>query len=140
MIGILVASHGRFAEGIADAVHLIMGNQEQFDFVGLYEGADFEQFKATISTKITELNQGQGVLVFTDLFAASPYNASAAVAFGLKESMNIRIISGMNLSMLLEVLVARQANDQLDELYQIIMQTGKEGIQEFFEQVNGGAD
>ena len=38
MVGILIATHGGFAEGLLSAVELIAGKQEKVETVGLYHG------------------------------------------------------------------------------------------------------
>ena len=87
MIGILLVSHGRMAEGMLDSLELIMGSCDQMHTVSLCAGEDFESFRAKVMEAIRQLDSGDGVLVFVDLYGASPFNASVyAVARMAQES------------------------------------------------------
>lgn len=77
------------------------------------------------------MDKGKGVLVFTDLFAASPYNQTAAIYKDLKNH-DYRSISGVNLPMLLESFGRRLSNESLEEITSAVIETGKGGIKELF--------
>ncbi|RRK09511.1 PTS sugar transporter subunit IIA [Lactiplantibacillus garii] len=131
MIGVLVVTHGKLAQGFQDSVNLIMGEQPQFDTVGLFEGNDFDDFKKSIYDKVSSLDSGEGVAVLVDLFGASPYNATAANISKLKEEGHeIRLITGVNLPMLIESLSQRTTNQDLDGFYKTALTSGKDGIKE----------
>lgn len=130
MVGVLLISHGKMAEGMKDSIELIMGETEALDTASLVAGQDFEEFKKDVSEKIWRLNDGKGVLVYVDLFGASPYNATMFSFQELRnEGIEIRVLTGMNLPMIMEVLAMREALS-LDELVQIGLSSGKDGIQE----------
>ncbi|MDM8293042.1 PTS sugar transporter subunit IIA [Faecalicoccus pleomorphus] len=78
MIGVLIVSHGRLAEGMKDSIQMIMGEVEQVSTIGLFTDTDLEQFKDEIKNEILKLDTGDGVLVFVDLFGASPANFVAS--------------------------------------------------------------
>jgi Phosphotransferase system, mannose/fructose-specific component IIA len=135
MVGVLIATHGELADGLRSASNLIVGEQEQLDTIGLFEGNDFDVFKDSIKEKMLALDTGDGVLVFVDLLAATPYNASAFTTQELKEQMKVRVVAGTNLPMVLETLMTRTFETDLDVLYKGAISEGKEGIVEFLEQV-----
>lgn len=128
MIGICIVTHGNLAEGLRDSSELIIGEQTQFETVCLRHGDDFEEFKETVYQSIVRANQNEGVLVLVDLFGASPYNS---VLFNYPKfeanTIDIRMISGANLPMILESCENRE-HLNLDELFQKVIQTGKEYI------------
>jgi len=132
MIGILIATHGELSKGLVDAVELIMGEQEKIDTVSLKHGDDITGFGEKIKEKIEQLDNGKGVLVFTDIFGASPFNQSAQQKRTL-ESIEFRIISGVNLPMLLEVISLR--DNSIADVYAQLIQTGKESIKDFDEEM-----
>lgn len=130
MVGVLLVSHGKMAEGMKDSIELIMGEAESLDTASLVAGQDFEEFKKDVVAKIKQLDSGDGVLVYVDLYGASPYNATMFSFQELKESgTDIRVLSGMNLPMIMEVLAMRAAMG-LEELTQMGLNSGKDGIQE----------
>jgi PTS system mannose-specific IIA component len=130
MIGILVLSHGSLSKGIVESGKMIVGTNEKVDFLGLYEGDNIDEFYDRTAKKIKELNDGSGVLVFSDLYGASPFKATAYCVKKLPE-VNYRSISGVNFSMFIESVLMREAMD-LDELTIHILKTGQEGIKELF--------
>ena len=73
---------------------------------------------------MTELNSGDGVLILTDIYGATPSNLASY--FGNEE--NVEIISGLNLPMLVRVLNYRQK--PLQQLAAIAIEGGHKGIQQ----------
>lgn len=130
MIGLLLVSHGKMADGMVDSVKLIMGEQENVASISLVAGEDFEKFKETVSDKIYDLDNGDGVLVYVDLFGASPYNATMLSLQDIHaNSVQVRVLTGMNLPMILEILAMREFTS-LADLAQLAVQSGRDGIQE----------
>lgn len=128
MIGICVISHGNLASGIEDSCELILGEQLNFNTIGLRDGDDFDEFKGNVLNSINAVNQDDGVIVFVDLFGASPYNS---VLFSFIElislGIDVRMITGVNLPMIIEVCDKRESVE-LDDLFRKVIQTGKEYI------------
>lgn len=140
MIGLLLISHGKMATGMIDSLNLIAGSAEAVDTVSLIAGQDFEMFKTEISDKIKALDSGDGVLVLVDLFGASPYNASMFLYKELEESgIHIRIVTGMSLSMLLEINPMRGVMS-LEQLTQHAVNSGRDGIQEPISQISNNVE
>lgn len=128
MIGICVISHGKLANGLKDSCELILGEQPQFITVGLRDGDDFGVFKEHVLNSIKEVNHDKGVIVFVDLFGASPYNS---VLFSFPElislGIDVRMITGVNLPMIIEA-CDKRLNMELDELFHKVIHSGKEYI------------
>ena len=38
MVGVLILTHGKFADGLKNSVEMIMGQNDSFCTMGLYEG------------------------------------------------------------------------------------------------------
>lgn len=133
MVGILVITHGDLARGFQDSVELIAGEYENFVTRGLYSGDNIDEFSEKVLEDIINLDKGKGVLVFSDLFCASPYNAAALNSKKLTEH-KYRLVSGVSLPMLLEAITKREDMD-LDELTRHAMDCGKQGIKEFFMEI-----
>ena len=130
MVGILVVSHGKMAAGMLDTLGMVMGEAEKLDSVSLVMGEDYEVFEAEITEKLRALNDGDGVLALVDLFGASPFNVTQKAAHALEsEGVKVRIVSGMNLGMLVEASSMR-AGSTLDELAKTAIEAGRMGIDE----------
>ncbi|MDB7984242.1 PTS sugar transporter subunit IIA [Faecalicoccus pleomorphus] len=134
MIGVLIVSHGRLAEGMKDSIQMIMGEVEQVSTIGLFTDTDLEQFKDEIKNEILKLDTGDGVLVFVDLFGASPANFVASnIQELVGEGTKLRIITGVNLGMLIECMGTRTFETDLDKIYLTSMNAGKDGIHELID-------
>lgn len=123
MVGILLVTHGNFSTGLLNAAELILGKQKNVVALTLNEGDDVQLLSKEISEKITELDNGEGVLVLTDMFGGSPSNATAA---NMKSS-EFQSLTGVNLPMLIEGLSLRDSCN-LDELTESCYRAGIEGV------------
>ena len=137
MIGVLLLTHGELAAGYLSALRLITGEAENIDTLGLYHETSIEDYKEEVAAKMLKMEQGEGVIVFCDIFGASPYNVTAQNYQVLKDKVNYRSITGVNLPMVIEAVWSRE-NMDLNELAKHIQTVGKEGIKELFE--NYGKD
>lgn len=130
MIGVLLVSHGKMAEGIKDSVEMIVGETKQFDTIALIPGQDISDLKNHILDKSIKLNTGKGVIIFVDLYGASPYNASMKCMPEWKElSMDVRVITGMNLPMVITAVCNRDSSE-LNDLAKESIENAHENIQD----------
>jgi PTS system mannose-specific IIA component len=77
-----------------------------------------------IRDTMTEADEGAGVLVLTDVYGATPDNLTRHFS----EQCHARVVSGVNLPMLLRVL--NYAQQSLEQLCEIAVVGGKSGIQQ----------
>ena len=126
MIGGILISHGKLAEGMKNALEMFFGeNIEAFACVSLTPEKSVDAFKRELEITIDQVEQGQGVVIFADLYGGTPFNQAIQEA-----SDSCRLISGMNLAMVMEFLVDRLQKENMKELScEEIMNIGKEGIQ-----------
>ncbi len=133
MIGLLVTGHANFGTGITSSVNLIAGEQEAYQAVDFLPTYSTEDLTREITKALDELKECEGVIIFTDLMGGTPFNVSAQIGHG-KE--NIRIVAGTNLPMLVEIVMSRKFMDNLDELVDSVLETGKEQVTKYeFKQV-----
>jgi PTS system ascorbate-specific IIA component len=78
---------------------------------------------ATVAARIRALDAGDGVLVLTDVYGATPSNVLDKIA---PTGVAIKRVSGLNLPMLLRVL--NYPEQSLTELAQTAEQGGRAGI------------
>ena len=133
MIGLLVTGHANFGTGITSSVNLIAGEQEAYKAVDFLPTYSTEDLTREITKALDGLKDCEGVIIFTDLMGGTPFNVSAQIGHG-KE--NIRIVAGTNLPMLVEIVMSRKFMDNLDELVDSVLETGKEQVTKYeFKQV-----
>ncbi len=104
MIGVLVATHGNLGAELLKVVELIRGSMKGVLHLSVDQTKDVEDLKKEIATAIRKLDQGQGVLILTDLFGGTPSNISLSF---LKQG-KVEVVTGVNLPMLLKVSELRE--------------------------------
>lgn len=110
-VGLLLISHPGIATALLTNAFKILGSRPMKTRVlEVAMDTDLELLKIKARQIIHELDKGDGVLILTDLYGASPSN----LAYHFKDDEHIRIVSGLNLSMLIRTLNYHSNN--LDEL------------------------
>lgn len=99
MVGVLVITHGNVGNELIKAAELIKGPSQVLMHVSVDQFKGVELLKKEISNAIKKLDQGQGVLILTDLFGGTPSNLSLSF---LKRD-KVEVVTGVNLPMLLKV-------------------------------------
>ena len=102
MRGIIIASHGTFAEGMKKKKKMFSGELENFSYISLLPDQDLKSFIEELKNKIDKVDSGDGVVVFCDLLYGTPSNIVSSL---LKEEIykeKLEIISGINLATVLE--------------------------------------
>ncbi|HHW02545.1 MAG TPA: PTS sugar transporter subunit IIA [Thermoanaerobacterales bacterium] len=134
MIGVLIVTHGDFGKELLKSAELIIGKQNRTMTLGLFHGDSVDSLKDNISKAIDELNEGDGVLIFVDLYGGSPSNAAA---MNLKKNImdsKVECITGVNLPMILEALTMR-ASYTLSRLKEHCIEIGHLGIKDLYQQI-----
>jgi len=125
MINFIIVSHGEMANGVFNAVRLISGQHAGVEIISLKENDSIDGLQTRIETAIKKLEQScDGILVFVDLFGASPFNAAARASAKLE---HVEVISGLNLPMLLETILQRETLT-LSEAKKLALESGQYGI------------
>lgn len=110
MIGLVLVTHGRLAEQFVTAMEHVVGKQERVATICIEADDDMEQRRGDIAAAITQVDDGNGVILLTDLFGGTPSN----LAISLMEAGRIEVIAGINLPMLIRLGGARKAMKVVD--------------------------
>ena len=105
MIGLVLVAHGRLADEFVTAMVHVVGPQERVASIAIGPDDDMEEQRANIAAAIEQVDEGQGVIVLTDLFGGTPSN----LAISLMRRGRVEVIAGMNLPMLIRLGSARKA-------------------------------
>lgn len=128
MIGLVLCGHGDFASGLYSSVKLIAGEQEKFDVINFSEGISSEKLQALLDSAVETVDQGQGVVIFTDIPGGTPFNQSVILS---TRKENIRVLSGTNLPAVLDGCFSREL--PLDNFTTKVLDSGRAGLQEFIQ-------
>ncbi|WP_068085108.1 PTS sugar transporter subunit IIA [Polycladidibacter stylochi] len=103
MIGLVLVTHGRLAEEFKSALEHVVGPQEQIATICIGPDDDMEQRRQDILNSVQSVNQGQGVVLLTDMFGGTPSN----LAISVMEGGSIEVVAGVNLPMLIKLASVR---------------------------------
>lgn len=125
MIGLLVTSHGDLCQGMLNSLAMIAGENHNV-FVLKFD--DYNNYKEELTKKLNTLTSHyNGVLIFTDIMGGTPFNESYKYIRENNKS-NIKIITGVNLPMIIETTLALSREENLNNLVNIAIEAGKDSI------------
>ncbi|HET9360659.1 MAG TPA: PTS sugar transporter subunit IIA [Vicinamibacterales bacterium] len=103
MIGVVVVTHGQLASELLNAAETIVGDLPGFAAVSIGWHEDTEDARTEIEQAVARVDQGDGVLILTDMFGGTPSNLSMPF---LSEG-KVEVITGVNLPMLIQLVNLR---------------------------------
>jgi mannose/fructose/sorbose-specific phosphotransferase system IIA component len=125
MIGIVLAAHGSLPEALLESADMILGDTENIFPLKLMPGDTLEGLIDRMRDAVQEAEAGQGVLILLDLFGGTPSNAAALIS---QQIEGVHAVSGVNVPMLLETLLARQTTEDVQALAETATNSGAQGI------------
>ena len=99
MIGVLITTHGNLGSELIKAAELIRGSLKGIIPISVDQTKGVEDLKKEINAGIKKLDQGQGILILTDLFGGTPSN----ISLSFMKKGKVEVITGVNLPMLLKL-------------------------------------
>ncbi|WP_251716422.1 PTS sugar transporter subunit IIB [Lactobacillus agrestimuris] len=109
MVGIVLASHGGFADGIAQSAQMLFGEQTNFAHVILKPEEGPDDVRGKMEKAIASFDDQDEVLFLVDLWGGTPFNQANTLSDGHD---NWAIVSGLNLPMVVQALTERMMNDK----------------------------
>jgi len=123
MIGVLLVTHGEIGTALlASAAQILGGAPAQAMTLSVWRQDDPDDLVLRGRELLERLDDGDGVLVLTDIFGATPGNVIARIL----EDGRVEGVSGLSLPMLLRVLSNR--NGALAAAVQRALSGGAEGV------------
>lgn len=124
-IAIVIGTHGWAAEQLLKTAEMLLGEQENVGWIEFVPGENAETLIEKYQVQLTQLNTAHGVLFLVDTWGGSPFNAASRLVV---DKPNHEVIAGVNIPMLIETLMGRDDNPTFDQLIQIALEAGREGI------------
>jgi PTS system mannose-specific IIA component len=107
MIGLVIVTHGRLAEEFVAAMEHVVGPQQAVAAICIGPSDDMERRRKDIVTAAGAVNDGQGVILLTDMFGGTPSN----LAISVMDETHAEVIAGLNLPMLIKLASIRDRSD-----------------------------
>ncbi len=124
MIGILLVTHGTLGESLIQcACHVLNRRPHGLAQLGVSGQDDPLDILPTAQRWLEVVDEGDGVLILTDIFGATPGN----IALKLTCPGRVECVAGVNLPMLLRALTYREKVD-IEHLVAKVVSGGRDGV------------
>ncbi len=133
MKGIVIVCHSDLADGFTGAAAMILGEIENLRTVSVDVAQEPETVQETVRETVKAVNEGDGVLILTDLFGGTPTN----VCLPFLEPGKIEIITGINLPLVIKAVKDRE-KFTLEELKKRLVQSAIKNIKDPSDVLNLG--
>lgn len=107
MIGLVLVTHGHLADEFRSALEHVVGPQRAIETISIGPDDDMDNRRHDIMNAVTAADDGNGVIILTDMFGGTPSNLSISVM----SRGNTEVIAGMNLPMLIKLAGIRGENN-----------------------------
>lgn len=127
---ILLVSHKGIASGMKSAMKMIIGEESQeLKILELTEEEGIEIFSKNLEECITNwlLDENKKGIIFADLNGGAPYNQIEGILQKHNLKSRVKVIAGMNLSIIIDALFKDIDVNNLDEISEII-KAGRKAI------------
>ena len=126
MIGILIIAHGGFGESLLECAKHVIGNEpRQVAYLAVTNQDDPDHLLPVAQNLVAKLNEGDGVLVLSDMYGATPCNiVSKLLIPGVVEG-----VAGVNMPMIVRTMTYR--HESLMALVEKAVAGGREGVVHF---------
>ena len=121
-VGILIITHSDIGKQLLlTAISVFGQNPFQVELLSVDNFDQPNDMKQLAEKYVNFLDKGRGVLVLTDVIGTTPSNIASSI-----EHKNIKIVAGLNLSMILNVF--NYPGETLDQLSKKAIEGGAEGV------------
>jgi len=104
MIGLVVVTHGRLAQEFIAAAEHVVGPLPTVEAICIGPEDDMEMRRQEIIRAVRACDEGQGVVILTDMFGGTPSN----LAISVMGAGRVEVIAGVNLPMLIKLAEIRE--------------------------------
>ena len=123
MINILLVTHGDFGKELLKSSEIIIGNIEDAETISFNLGESYDQLSKEVEKTIDRLTKNDELIVFTDMYGGSPFNA---VCKSMKNK-DFYHITGINFPLFIDIAVNRSSYS-MSEIAEKIIKNGKKSI------------
>jgi len=131
MIGVVVASHGKLAEELLRTAEAVVGSLPQVRPVNVV--ATDPEVRHKIEEAIRAADEGEGVLLLTDLLGGSP----TQLCLSFLNERKVEVVTGVNLPMLLKLVSLRGSGKPIAQVAREVAEAGQKAIGHASEMLRG---
>ena len=123
MIGLVIVTHGGLAAEFVSAMEHVVGPQRGVAAICIGPDDDMERRRQDILDAAGAVDEGEGVILLTDMFGGTPSN----LAISIMEQTGAEVIAGLNLPMLIKLASVRH-REPLDACVAHAQEAGRKYI------------
>jgi PTS system mannose-specific IIA component len=114
MIGLVIVTHGNLAREFIAATEHVVGPQPSVAAICIGPDDDMEERRRDILEAVARVDDGDGVIVLTDMFGGTPSN----LAISIMDKRKVEVLAGINLPMLIKLTKARDTSNLMQAVEQ----------------------
>jgi PTS system mannose-specific IIA component len=119
---VVVATHGKLAEEMIRTAEAVVGDLRQVAPLSVV--ATSADMRSDLKAAIERVDQGEGVLLLTDLLGGSPTN----LCVSFLNDRKVEVVTGVNLPMLLKLQSLRASGKPIAEIARALVEAGQRAI------------
>ena len=126
MVGIILASHGKFADGILQSGSMIFGDQDNVESVILLPNEGPDDIRLKMENAIGRMDNKDEILFLVDIWGGTPFNQANKLV--TENGGKWAIVTGLNLPMLIEAYASRLSMYTAHDIAKHILSESRSGI------------
>ncbi|MCD6311684.1 MAG: PTS sugar transporter subunit IIA [Elusimicrobia bacterium] len=103
MVRVIIAAHGDFASHLLNSAENLLGRVEGVSALNFMQHQSTGELVDELKNRLKN-HEGEDVVILTDFLGGSPCNCACR----FMDRDNVRIISGVNLPMLIEIMLKKE--------------------------------
>jgi len=126
LVGIILASHGKFADGILQSGSMIFGDQDNVESVILLPNEGPDDIRLKMENAIGRMDNKDEILFLVDMWGGTPFNQANKLV--TENGGKWAIVTGLNLPMLIEAYASRLSMYTAHDIAKHILSESRSGI------------
>jgi len=131
MIGVVIAGHGKLSEELLRTAEAVVGRLDQVRTVNVV--ATDPEVRHKVEEAIRAVDEGQGVVLLTDLLGGSP----TQLCLSFLNERKVEVVTGVNLPMVLKLVSLRSSGKPIAQLARDLAEAGRNSIAQASEMLRG---
>ncbi len=122
-VGVVIVTHYSLSQEFLRSLRLIVPGAPEFHAVSIEPKQAVDEMRANIAQALKAADQGEGVLVLTDMFGGTPSN----ISLSFLSEQRVEVVTGLNLPMLIKLATLKKERS-LEDLARFIRDYGQRNI------------
>lgn len=127
---LLLVSHSTFAQGIEDALNMLLGTRAFVLSCGMEEGTSVQEYRAQFAEVIEPLTSSDHIVLLADMGGGSPVKTALAVIESRGLAQNVVAFGGANLPMAISAVMGIEDELDMDAIGDALLADGAQAVRQ----------